>query len=81
MGIDMACLTSPIKVLRQLHENEAASGKKLSFALPRALPSKRGHPHELLSSGAECCIFHLIPGTLVSFQFMGMNDGQEGPEM
>ena len=54
-----------MQVLRQLHENEAASGKKLSFALPRALPSKSGRLHELLTSGAECCIFHLIPGTLV----------------
>ncbi|GIL44285.1 hypothetical protein Vafri_1797 [Volvox africanus] len=38
--------------------------QQLSFQVPRALSSKAGRPHELLSNGAEACIFHIIPGTL-----------------
>lgn len=37
----------------------------LSFEVPRALPAlSDGAPHKLLSSGTECCIFEIIPGTL-----------------
>ncbi len=32
--------------------------------MPRAIPSRNGRPHELLSSGTEACIFEVIPGTL-----------------
>ncbi|GFR42782.1 hypothetical protein Agub_g3745 [Astrephomene gubernaculifera] len=46
------------EILRQL------SQQQLSFQVPRVLPSRAGRPHELLSSGAECCVFHTIPGSL-----------------
>eukprot|EP00128_Syssomonas_multiformis_P004732 Colp12_sorted_trinity150504_noHs@22136 len=46
------------EVLRQLRE------QTLSFKVPEALLSKNGKTHELLSNGAECCVFHIIPGTL-----------------
>lgn len=46
------------EILRQLQN------QKLSFEVPRVLPSKTGQPHCLLSNGAECCIFHVIPGSL-----------------
>jgi len=46
------------EVLRQLSE------QALSFQVPRALPSKAGRPFELLSNGAACCVWHLIPGAL-----------------
>ncbi|KXZ47215.1 hypothetical protein GPECTOR_37g221 [Gonium pectorale] len=46
------------EILRQLAQ------QKLSFEVPRALPSRAGRPHELLSNGAEACVFHIIPGTL-----------------
>ncbi|KAF5841333.1 kinase-like domain-containing protein [Dunaliella salina] len=36
----------------------------LSIQVPRTLPSKNGRPHELLSNGAECCVFYVIPGEL-----------------
>jgi homoserine kinase type II len=36
----------------------------LSFKIPQSLPSKTGAPHVLLSSGAEACVFRLIPGKL-----------------
>ncbi|KAG1667858.1 hypothetical protein FOA52_011046 [Chlamydomonas sp. UWO 241] len=36
----------------------------MRFDVPRALLSRAGRPHELLSSGAECCVFEIIPGTL-----------------
>lgn len=38
--------------------------QKLSFEVPSVLPSKHGRPHELLSSGTECCVFNIIPGQL-----------------
>lgn len=46
------------EILKQL------SQQKLSFQVPTAKPSKAGRPHERLSSGAECCVFEIIPGTL-----------------
>ncbi len=47
------------EVLRQLGE------QKLSFEIPRTLPSlKEKKSHVLLSNGAEACIFHIIPGSL-----------------
>jgi len=36
----------------------------LSFQVPKPLPAKNGSTHVLLSSGAECCVFHVIPGSL-----------------
>lgn len=40
-----------------------ASGRPLSFALPRALPSLGDGPtHVRLAGGAEACLFELIPG-------------------
>eukprot|EP00667_Euglena_gracilis_P010721 EG_transcript_10926 len=45
-------------ILRQVNQ------QPLSFETPRALPAKDGRSHVLLSSGAECCVFHVIPGTL-----------------
>ncbi|KAG2486656.1 hypothetical protein HYH03_014712 [Edaphochlamys debaryana] len=45
-------------ILAQLAKQE------LSFQVPTALPSKSGRPHELLSNGAEACVFHIIPGGL-----------------
>lgn len=49
------------EVLRQLHEQFP-----LSFQLPKAVPtfSPPHSTHVLLSSGAEACLFHVIPGTL-----------------
>ncbi len=38
--------------------------QKLSFEVPTVIRSKAGRPHELLSTGAECCVFSIIPGTL-----------------
>lgn len=48
------------KVLEAL----AKQSRELSFEIPRALPSKNGRNHEILSSGTEACVWHLIPGTL-----------------
>jgi hypothetical protein len=47
------------EVLRQLGQ------QKLSFEIPRTLPSLGDKkPHVLLSNGAEACIFYVIPGAL-----------------
>lgn len=46
------------EILRQLQQ------QSLSFQVPSALPSKLGRPHELLTNGAESCIFNIIPGSL-----------------
>ena len=45
--------------------NAVASSRDLSFKLPRPFPSlKDGKSHALLSTGAEACLFELIPGEL-----------------
>jgi homoserine kinase type II len=44
----------------------ALAAKSLSFMVPYAIPSLAGRSHELLSSGAECCVFRLIDGQLAS---------------
>lgn len=49
--------------LQAMHQNPAT---KLSFEVPNALLSLNGRVHELLSSGAECCVFHFITGQLAS---------------
>ena len=46
------------EILRQLQ------AQAMSFEVPRALPSRTGRPHELLSNGTEACVFKVIPGTL-----------------
>ena len=47
------------EVLRQLGQ------QKLSFEIPRTLPSLDGkQAHVLLSNGAEACVFYVIPGAL-----------------
>eukprot|EP00667_Euglena_gracilis_P014113 EG_transcript_14609 len=48
------------EVLRQVNQQQ------LSFQTPRAVPAKDGRRHVLLSSGAECCVFHAIPGDLAA---------------
>ncbi|KAJ9508668.1 hypothetical protein QJQ45_027963, partial [Haematococcus lacustris] len=63
------------RVLQELQKHQS----KLSFCVPKALPSKANKPHELLSNGAECCVFEIIPGTLAkttSPQEVGRATGQ-----
>lgn len=47
------------EILRQLNEMPP-----LSFQVPKALPSRSGRSHELLSDGSEACVFYVIPGSL-----------------
>jgi Ser/Thr protein kinase RdoA (MazF antagonist) len=53
-------------ILAQLQVMQQNAETKLSYEVPNALPSRNGRAHELLSSGAECCVFHIISGQLAS---------------
>lgn len=49
-----------LEILRQVNQ------LPLSFKVPETILSKSGATHVLLSNGAECCVFHVIPGCLAS---------------
>lgn len=48
----------------ELHSMSNPALPRPAMQVPTTVKSKAGRSHELLSNGAEACVFNIIPGTL-----------------